>query len=127
MFRQNFPDDFLDDEILDFLVLHVVRVLGGDDDIDDAHRLVVFILHGNLAFGVGTQARRLCRFADAREFASELVGIHDRRGHELRGFVAGVTEHQPLVARALLGRVLCLPRRAHPRPARCRGLRGDRS
>ena len=35
---------------------------------------------------------------------------HDRRRHEFRRFVAGVTEHQTLIARALLRRVLAVGR-----------------
>ncbi len=33
---------------------------------------------------------------------------HDRRRHELRRFVAGVTKHQPLIARALFGRFFAI-------------------
>ena len=41
---------------------------------------------------------------------AKLVREHDRRGHQLRRFIAGVTEHQTLVAGALLRRVLAFRR-----------------
>ena len=37
---------------------------------------------------------------------AELVREHDRRGHQFRRLVAGVAEHQALVAGALLGGLL---------------------
>ena len=52
---KNFPDDFLDAEILDLAVLHVRAVLRGDDDVGDADRLVVLVNDGDLALRVGAQ------------------------------------------------------------------------
>ena len=46
--------------------------------------------------------------ADLGELAAEAVREHDRRRHQLRRFVAGVAEHQALVAGALLGGLLAL-------------------
>ena len=40
----------------------------------------------------------------------KLVREHDRRRHQLRRLVRGVAEHQPLVARPLLGRLLAFGR-----------------
>ena len=47
-----------------------------------------------------------CLAADST--APEPMGKHDRRRHQLRRFVAGVTKHQTLIARALFGRVLAI-------------------
>ena len=56
------------------LCFDVGGVLGGDDDVGDAHRLVVLVLDGNLALGVGPQPRHLAGLADARQFAAQAVG-----------------------------------------------------
>src|SRR5262249_43903299 len=98
--RQNFFDDLFNAEILDGRMLDVVGVLGGDDAVGDFNRLIVFVTDGNLALGVGAKPLHLAALADLGEGAAELMGIHDRRGHELGSFVAGVTEHEALVAGA---------------------------
>ena len=88
------------------LVRHVGGVLGRDDDVGDADRLVVLVDHRDLRLGVGTQPRHGAALADAGQLAAEAVREHDRRRHQLGGLVAGVAEHQPLVAGALLGGLL---------------------
>ena len=103
---QNLLDDLVDDKALDGAVLHVRRVLRGDHHVGDAHGLVIDILHGDLALGVRPQPFDRSRFADAGQLTSELVGKHDWRGHEFRRLVRRVAEHQTLVARPLLGRLL---------------------
>src|SRR6185437_1809883 len=100
-FGQYFLDDFLDAKILDGFVLRIVRVLGGNDDVGDADGLVIFVLDGDLALGVGTEPFHLAALANAGEFTAEAMRIHDGGGHELAGFIASVTEHQVLVAGAL--------------------------
>ena len=104
------------------LCFDVCGVLRGDDDVGDAHRLVVFVLDRDLALGVGAQPRHLAGFADVGQFAAETMRKHDRRGHQFRRFIAGVTEHQTLVAGALLGGVLAFGGLRRPRPARCPGF-----
>ena len=123
---QNFLDDLLDDKILDFLVLHVMRVLRGDNHVRDAHGLVVFVLNGDLAFGVGSEPIDLAGFPDARQFPPKLVGIHDRRGHQLGGFGAGIAEHETLVAGALLGGFLAVRGLGIDALGDVGALRGDR-
>ena len=82
------------------------RVLRGDDDVGDADGLVVLVDHRHLRLGVGTQPRHTAALADARQLAAEAMREHDRRRHELGRLVAGVAEHQPLIAGALLGGLL---------------------
>src|SRR3984957_2522100 len=41
---QDFLNDFLDDESLDFLMFDIGGMLGGDDHVDDAHGLAVLVL-----------------------------------------------------------------------------------
>ena len=101
--RNHFADDIVDDEAADFFVLHIVGVLGRDDDIGHADRLVVLIENRDLALRVGAEPFHFPGFADGGEFATEAVGEHDRGGHELGRFVASVAEHEALIAGALLG------------------------
>ncbi len=64
-------------------------------------RLAVDVLDGDLALAVG--AEPVVRLpADVGEPLGEQVRVGDRRRHQLGGLVAGVAEHHPLVAGALL-------------------------
>jgi hypothetical protein len=103
-FRQDLLDDLLDAELLDLGVAHVSSVLGGDDDVHDAGRLAIDVFDGDLGLGVRAQPLgKLASLADAGQLTAEAVGEHDRRGHELGRFIAGVTKHDALVASALFG------------------------
>ena len=57
-------------------------------------------MHGDLALGVGAQHRRRAGVADFRNQPEDLVGVDDRRRHQVRRLVAGIAEHDALVARA---------------------------
>ena len=89
-------------------MFHVRAVLRGNDDVGNGNGFVVYVNDGHLRLRVGAQPRHLAGLADAGEFASEAMGEHDGRGHEFGRFVAGITEHEPLVAGALLGGFLAL-------------------
>ena len=89
-------------------MLRVGGVLRGNDDVRDFHRLVIHVFDGHLALGIRTKPRDLAALANLRKRTTELVGIHDGRGHELGRFVAGVTKHQTLVTGALLAGLLAL-------------------
>ena len=106
---QHLLDHLLDAELLDGGMAHIRRVLGGDDHVDDAGGLAIDVFHRHLALGVRAQPLgELAGLADARELAAEAVRIHDRRGHELGRFIAGITEHDPLVPGTLLGVLLAV-------------------
>src|SRR5262249_35504327 len=60
------------------------------------------VLDRDLAFGVGAKPGELAAAADLALTANELVADHDRQGHQFGGFVAGVAEHHPLIAGALI-------------------------
>src|ERR1044071_4081873 len=102
LFGQDLLDDLFDDKFLDGPVLDVVRMLGGNHHVGDADGLVVDVLDGNLAFGVGPKPFDPAAFADAGQFAAEVMGVHDRSRHELRRLICGVAEHQALVSGTLL-------------------------
>ena len=96
-------------EFFNLRVLDIRGVLRGNDDVGNSHRLVVFINDRDLRLRVGPQpGRAFAALADLRQFAAEPVREHDRRGHQLRRFIRRVTEHQALVAGALLGSLLAL-------------------
>ena len=123
--RKDFLDDLLDAKFFDLAVLDLRAVLGGDDHVGDGHWQVVLIDDRDLRLRIGAQPRRAARFADTREFPAEPVRKHDRRRHQLAGFVARVAEHQPLVARALLGGLLALGLLGVHALGDVRGLLGD--
>ena len=72
------------------------------DGVDTQGFAVIIVFDGYLAFGVGTQIGHDLPFAanDGQFFEND-VGENQRSGHELFGLVAGVTEHDPLVAGSL--------------------------
>ena len=78
-------------------------VLGREHDGVDAHRAVVrVVLDRDLGLAVGTQVVERAVLAHLGQSLGEPLGDRDRERHELRGVVAGVAEHQALVAGAAL-------------------------
>jgi hypothetical protein len=58
----------------------------------------VFVAQRDLALGVRPQPGQFARLAHRRLALHQLRGQPERVGHEIRCFVGGVAEHQPLVA-----------------------------
>ena len=110
VFGQRLLDDFLDAEFFDPPVAHLGAVLRGNDDVGDANGLVVHVFHRDLALGVGAQPFDFAALANASEFAAQLMGEHDRGGHQFGRFIASVTEHQSLITGSLLGLLLAFGR-----------------
>ena len=79
-----------------------VGVLRGEHQGVELDGLVAVIGDGDLGLAVGAQVGELAALAHLGEALREAVGQVDRQRHELSGVVAGVTEHQTLVAGALL-------------------------
>ena len=100
--RQRLLDDLVGDRFRERLVGDVGRVLRRDDDGIDADRPAVAILDRHLRLGIRTEKRHAARLADLRQTLDQAMRHRDRERHELVGLVAGVAEHQALVARALL-------------------------
>ena len=74
-----------------------------DDDLRDADRLAVLVLHRDLALGSrgpGTFSLPLCRASDSS--LQDAMRVIERRRHEFRRLVAGIAEHDALVARAFI-------------------------
>src|SRR5690606_9495908 len=83
----------------------VRAVLGGQHHRIDAHNLAVFVAAGDLALGVRTQPRQQAGLARFGLAFDQTVGEDNRCRHQYIGFVAGVAEHQALVAGALVFRL----------------------
>ena len=87
---------------------HLVRrhgfdeVLVRDHDLGDAGRLAVLVAHRHLALGVGPEDGLLAGVPRLRDEAQDQVAVVERRRHQLGGVLAGVAEHDALVARALI-------------------------
>ena len=77
------------------------RVLGGDHHGVEADRLVAVVLDGDLGLAVGAQVGDGAVLADLGQALGEAVRQRDRQRHQLGRLVAGVAEHQALVAGAL--------------------------
>ena len=76
---------------------------GGEHHGVDAHRRVVLVvLDGDLGLAVGAQVGHRAVLAHLGELLREALRDHDRQRHQHVGVVAGVAEHQALVAGATL-------------------------
>ena len=106
-------DQHLDDDAVDFLVLHVRRVLRADDDRVDPLRGMSVVFDGHLGLRVGAQPGQFLALAQAGQFLAETVRKLDGQRHQFRRLVRGKPEHESLVARALFGGVLALVARRH--------------
>lgn len=97
----------LDDELADVgceqrVQVDVRGMLRGDDHRVQPDRLVTVVLDGDLGLAVGAQVGDGPVLAHLGQSPGEAVRDVDRERHQLRRLVAGVAEHQALVARALL-------------------------
>ena len=75
-------------------------MLRGKHDRVGSHRTAVFIAQRHLALGIGTQIRHRAVVAKFALAHHQTVCVVDGGGHQRRGFVAGVAEHQALVSGA---------------------------
>ena len=101
MGRNDLLDNFRNHLFLDSLVGYVGSMLGGDDNRIDAARLAVNILNRNLGLRVGAEEVELAGLAHFSQLGYQLVGQLDRHRHQFRSLVAGIAEHEPLIAGTL--------------------------
>ena len=87
-----------------FFARDIFIVLGGEyhgvDAFDFAGFAVVYA--GELGFGIGAQPRQKTAFAHFALALHQAVAVVDGKRHQYGGFVAGIAEHQALVACALV-------------------------
>ena len=100
--RQHRFDNFFNNGFGQFLVADGRIMLGGENDGVYGQWLAVFIVHGDLGFRVRTQPVQGAALAHFRLFFNQSVGIGNGKRHQHIGLVTGITEHQSLVARALV-------------------------
>src|SRR5260221_1210723 len=93
-------DHVLHDRLAKIFVWYGVTVLRGDDNRVHADGFAIAVFDGNLRLAIGPEKIHFFALADFGEALREAVGELNRHGHKLFGFVAGVTEHQALVAGA---------------------------
>src|SRR5580704_3850642 len=97
---QNWIDYVLAHGVLEIFQGNFVAVLRGDDYRVHAGGAAVNIFDSDLGFSIGAEEVNDVLLADFGEFVGEAVRELDGHGHQLRRLVAGVAEHQALVAGA---------------------------
>ena len=100
--RQDGLDDFFDDGFFDLLVRDFRRMLGRQHDRVHADGTAIDVAQGHLRFRVRTQPWQTAILAQLRLALDQAVRVVDGGRHQLGRFIAGVAEHQALVASALI-------------------------
>src|SRR5712692_10961579 len=95
-------NDFFNHRFFKARVFNIRRVLGRQYYRVAATAFALFITNSDLRFRVRTQPRQASAAAHLRLALHQLMRIHDRHRHQYLGFIGSITEHQPLIARALL-------------------------
>src|SRR3972149_1881918 len=99
-------DALLDDPFYyafpEFCMCDIGGVLTRYDDSINRRRPAVYVSDGDLALAVRPYVREYAFLPYLGEPLGYLMGKRNGHGHELFGMVAGVAEHEALVARALL-------------------------
>jgi hypothetical protein len=83
-------------------------VLGGEHHRLEPDRPVILVAQRHLALRIRTQPRQLAGLAHLGLALHQTVSERDGCGHQHVGLVGGVTEHEALVAGALLALVLAV-------------------
>src|SRR5690554_2952484 len=106
--RQRVFDDQLHHRFFQVFLGDVRVVLGRQHHGVDAHHFAVLIAAGDLALGVRAQPRQQAALAGLGLALHQPVREGDRSWHQHVGLVAGIAEHQALVAGALVFRLLAV-------------------
>jgi len=106
--RQHGLDILLHHRLAQRLGRDIGTVLGGQHHGLDPDRLVILVAQRNLALRIRAQPRDLAGLAHLRLALDQAVRERDQRRHRHVGLVRGITEHQPLIARALAALVLAV-------------------
>ena len=99
--RQHRLDDLFDGGFAQVFQADVRRMLGRQHDGVDGVRLAIDVADGDLRLGIGARPRQAAVLAQHGLALDETVRQVDRQRHQRRRFVAGVAEHQALVAGTL--------------------------
>src|ERR1041385_4302236 len=108
--RYYFFDEKFSERLAHFFLLHIGGMLRRNHDGRGSHWGKALVLDRDLRFGIGTEPGNFARFAQTRQLPPKFMRKRNRRGHQLRGFIAGKTEHQSLIAGALFRSALSISR-----------------
>ena len=96
-------DDQLNHILADLLQRSLGAMLGGQHHRIHAHGLAALIvLHRDLGLAVGTQVVHQTGLTHLGQLLGHLVRKRDGQRHQLRRFIAGITEHHALIAGAVI-------------------------
>ncbi len=98
--RYDVLNHFFEDAVVDFAIGYGVAVLRGDHHAIDARGLTIDIFDRHLRFAVGAQEWEMSRLANIGQAPHQLMREHNGQRHQFVSFIAGITEHQALVAGA---------------------------
>ncbi len=100
--REAWTNDVFDHSFVNVFLGHFRRVLSGQHHSVHFGRTAIHVAEGHLGFGVRAQPGQTAIFAQLALALHQTVCVPDRSRHQIRGFVARVAKHQPLVASALV-------------------------
>jgi hypothetical protein len=100
--RDHVLDDGLHHRLAQVFLGDLRIVLGGQHNGIDTDHLAVLVAAGDLGLGVRAQPVQGTVLAHLGLALDQTVGEGDGRGHQHAGLVAGIAEHQTLVAGALI-------------------------
>ena len=83
-------------------VAQLLRVLVADNDGDNFDRLAVLVAQRDLALRIRLKLRAFARVTHFSKALQNVVRVLQRRRHQLRRFLTSVTEHDALIAGALV-------------------------
>ncbi len=99
---QHRHDDLLDNLLAELVIADVFGVLcRNNHGVNPLRLAVVAILNGDLTFAIGPEPFGLAALPQSGKTVGQFVSQKNRQGQIGRGFLAGIPEHQALVAGAL--------------------------
>ena len=96
--RKDRIDHVFNDGCTDLFLGDIFRMLGGDQDRINTLRFPVSVFDRDLALAVRAQPRQGAVLADFGQLFAEAVREVDRHRHQGGGLIAGISEHDTLVA-----------------------------
>ena len=90
------------DDFAYFFLVQIFSMLGRDNNRSGAHRLAVHIFKADLGFRIRTEPGGSARMARLGQGFQDFMGKVNGSRHQNIGLAAGVTEHDALVAGALI-------------------------
>src|SRR6266478_345837 len=96
--RSDYP---IDDGFFELAIVNFRAMLRRDNHALNLYRPAVSVFDGDLGFAIGSEKIGFAALTNLRQILHQTMGHLNRKRHQLRSLVAGVTEHHPLIARPL--------------------------